>query len=117
MKPPHFTLRALMIVVALASLAAWGYVLWRQSAEFAARAREHEEGRSLCDINLAFVIGRTQGRQSARLSASARAELEAKRARLEQWVHYEQRMYLKYRRAARFPWLPISPDPVPPTAW
>ena len=34
----------------------------------------------------------------------------------EQRARYHAALRRKYKRAARYPWLPISPDPLPPPA-
>jgi len=52
MKSPRFALRSLMTAVAIAALTTWVRMLWRRSAEFAARARVYEIKRDIHSVNL-----------------------------------------------------------------
>jgi hypothetical protein len=80
-----------MLVVALAGLVMGsgveGYKMWRLSGYYAARARKHE--------NVAIRMR----------NGSARFKRQAD--------HHES-MAVKYERAARYPWLPVDPDPPEP---
>jgi hypothetical protein len=115
--PRRCTLRTLMVAVALAGLAAWGFTLQcrsvdrRRSAEFAAKARLHERlltryAQMLDDIDFAgdrWVSRRKPG-----------DVLDGERASVERRMKYEYGLYEKYRRASSFPWLPVDPDPIAP---
>jgi hypothetical protein len=87
---PRFTVRRLMIAVAIAALAL-GLVqsMGRRSAAFRLKAREHEGTfKTLIGPNTTFPVS----------PATAHHRLMAE----------------KYRLAARHPWLPVCPDPPEP---
>jgi len=115
---PRFTLRATAIVIAVAALATWGYAMRLRSAMFTAKASEHEDTLFWERINLRALqynsIGSFEFRRQRRQNLTATDEAEI--ATQGHVVEYEERMYRKYARAARFPWLPIDPDPAPPTS-
>jgi hypothetical protein len=84
---PRFTLRRLMVAVAIIAVAIdSGIVVWRMET-YAMRADAH-----------------------ARHLNSGRSFLDDS-ADLIQW---HERMRLKYEYAARNPWLPVAPDPPKP---
>jgi hypothetical protein len=87
MRPPRlrFTVRRLMLVVALAACSVWGYRMWRVSREYA-RVERHRTH---------YPIGYPSA------DAAEKAAYDAALAR-------------KYQRAARYPWLPVEPDPPQP---
>jgi len=114
---PRFTLRATAIVIAVAALATWGYAMRLRSAMFTAKASEHEDTLVWERINLQEMQYNSTGpfefrmQRRQNLTAAEEAEIAIQGRRVE----YEERMYRKYARAARFPWLPPGPDPAPPT--
>jgi hypothetical protein len=79
-----------MIAVAVAGLAmgagVWGYRMWRLSREYLREARMH--------LYYCIVDG-----DAAENAAN---------------VHYHAALARKYERAARYPWLPVEPDPPQP---
>jgi hypothetical protein len=81
----RFTIRLLMLMVALAACSVWGYRMWRVSREHARVERRLTH----------FRIGRPIA------DAAEKAAYDAALAR-------------KYERAARHPWLPVGPDPPQP---
>jgi hypothetical protein len=108
---PRIPCRTLMGAVAIAALTAWGYTMWVRSAEFAARASEHNGRIVLCEYQLdemCYFHG-----CPVRLTATR----EVWRVMIERRARYEGRIYRKYRRAAFFPCLAVSPDPAPPPVW
>jgi hypothetical protein len=107
---PRFTLRALMIGVAIAAVASWAQSLRRRSAEFSANADRHWANL----IELSGSKGRSITARRRILVHAVGGPENAKREIGMRWLDYEERMYFKYRRAARLPWLPIGPDPPPP---
>ena len=80
----RFTVRLFMLVVALAACSVWGYRMWRVSRE---QAREERH--------------RTHPIGYFSADAAEKAAYDAALAR-------------KYQRAARYPWLPVEPDPPQP---
>jgi hypothetical protein len=108
----RFTVRRLMMVVAVAValMAAWvGLARLRLlSADYRARAEQYagiEEtlGRIVAShgADAPVDISPGPGLRSRRFTAQAVAEHEAALCR-------------KYERAARYPWLPVPPDPLEP---
>jgi hypothetical protein len=90
----RFTVRSLMVVVALVAFACW---VGQRHARFRALAADHESRM----IRLAII-------------SMMRIGIAFDRAgrRVEPWESdWHEAMAQKYRRAARFPWLPIAPDP------
>ena len=81
----RFTVRRLMVVTAVVALAAYGAVLWRRSAEYRERADQ------FCPLTMSGN------------NAEERVWLERR------WL-----MFYKYDRAARYPFLPVAPDPPQP---
>jgi hypothetical protein len=110
MRAPRFTLRVLMIGVAFAALATWGDSLYRRSVELDAMATKHWTNL----LNLSDSVGRRMGGRRNAFAYRLTLPDKAKREIGIRWYDYEEHMFLKYRRAARLPWLPISPDPPPP---
>jgi hypothetical protein len=119
MERPRLPLRSMVIV--LAALAALGYILICRSAEFAEKAYEHKTNMDLLETvaatHLGFMPKWVPAAERARLARQPDHPwhpLEATFARWEKFVLYEDQMYSKYSRAARFPWLPVGPDPEAP---
>ena len=116
MKPHRFRfrLRSLMIALALASLAAWGYSMWRRSREFAARATAHQfrvftEEINIRSITDEYPVTQFPPRRKTHLTPAEKVSLGIS----ERVLRYETIMYEKYLRRA-YPWLPVAPDPPPP---
>jgi hypothetical protein len=88
---PRFTVRRLVLVVALAGLAMGaglcGYGMWRLSDYFAARALKHR--------NIEMIM-----RDSA--------------ARFKRQADHQASLARKDERAARYPWLALEPYPPEP---
>ena len=107
MKRPRFTLRVLMIAVAVAALVPWGYTLGRRSVAFAAKAQECES-----KAEKGLIPLRASG-----FGPPNDAEIQLIKRHNEwneRFKEHHRRLALKYRRAARFPWLPVEPDPPEP---
>ena len=100
MKLPRFTVRRLMVHVAILALA----MAFLDNVAMPWAARRSEEFRELGQYHrgVSWTIHpvdrnrRRAGWNSARL------------------LEYHARMAEKYDRAARFPWLPVAPDPPEP---
>jgi hypothetical protein len=114
MRLPRFTTRRLMVLVALlailmqiARLSATAYHRWQS-------AYSHELLAHTMRMN-GEVIRVTMARRSRQ--GAAPAAVKQDRAALAQhveWAEYYSRLSIKYRRAARYPWLLVPPDPPPP---
>jgi hypothetical protein len=123
---PRFTVRRLMLVIALAGAGAWGVKMWRLSREHAGRAQSASANESfyhwmsersiqnatLCEELAArmpyedaerrdrfVVLMQQRALESREDAAKWRAEAE----------HYAASAR-KYDRAARYPWLGVGPD-------
>ena len=82
----------------------------RRAGDRKARASHH----SLVEVELRsqladFRIGRALLRDGLTPAAA-----EALGARIEAAISYHAALFRKYERAARYPWLPVAPDPPPP---
>jgi hypothetical protein len=99
MKLPRFTVRWLMVAVAIVGIVLGPLVyLGRRSSRFRQISWVHE--RAMTDGAIEAARLKRRGDPRSKL-AYARAD-------------YHQALWLKYFRAARHPWLPIEPDPPEP---
>ena len=91
---PRLTVRRLMIAVALAGLMTGGAVSLQRRAEFAhARAEHHEV--ELCEMMLSYLAFMND-------------------ERFECVAAYHREREARWRKAARWPWLPFEADPPEP---
>ncbi len=109
MRRSRFTLRSLMVAVAITGLATF---LWLRSADFAAKAYEHNERRR-------FHVLRLIPPSTPRFFGAPDPFSAQYVSFHKQWTRYEDRLFRKYRFAAFLPWLPVSreePAPLDPTS-
>jgi hypothetical protein len=99
MRLPRITIRRMMIVVALAGIALGLWTIKRRQEEFRELAGRH--GYFAGMMGLDAWESREAGDHQRALN---REEKQA--------IH--QRLQIKYARAARYPWLPVEPDPPAP---
>jgi hypothetical protein len=101
MNPPRFrfTVRGMMLAVAVAGMACGGEVVRRRRAAFLAQAEVHRALADYLSVSEHYVL--RPGDTHLSLTGRRRAEVEA-------------RLAAKYERAARHPWLPVAPDPPEP---
>lgn len=114
MKTPRITIRALMIVVALAALASFGWVLRQRSGRFAAEAFRH-----YCKMG-SYLARRdsiiTDQHDGTRLLPEELVGWQKDNIEFfERGAAYEEQLIRKYRWAAIFPWGSPGEDPPPPT--
>jgi hypothetical protein len=103
MNPSRLTLRHLLFLVTLAGLAL-GLSGWmRRRAEFSSRTAYHAKQYRVLLAHLAGARGMRRGRGMASPDPSELAS-----------VRYHFKMAEKYEHAARYPWLPVEPDPPEP---
>jgi hypothetical protein len=93
----RFTVRRVMVLVAIAGLAMAVATLVKRSNEFRALAEEQAEA-ELTSVGYADDA-RGEGRDPQRV------------ARGEEMATYHRALRIKYERAARYPWLSVKPDP------
>lgn len=113
---PRFTIRQMMIIVAtLAATFGLAISVIRSShsaAIYQQRVREHASQASLCR-DLSEKADRFW---TERVHAKDPENWEYREA--AEWVRrlcdYHELMTQKYERAARYPWLPVEPDPPMP---
>jgi hypothetical protein len=138
MKLPRvrFTVRRLMVAVAVVALAIYGTILWRWSTEFRRLAlgaeyqeRIYGEHYEILNAFLGEAGGITRYSEGEpppavlNLDASMlseeektplRPEIAIKAARMLRITRHYEQLKFKYRHAARYPWLPVPPDPPEP---
>jgi hypothetical protein len=101
----RFTVRRMMVAVAIVGICVWGE--WMRRASVAHRERaEHFR-----------LLGLPSSHTGVALLTSAeerRIALASAEARERRFNRYYEFMIAKYERAARYPWLPVEPDPPEP---
>jgi hypothetical protein len=109
---PRFTVRLLMLVVALSGLAMgggiWGYRMWRLSREYKFQA-QHQ--RMIERGNRAFQASMLRVAEIDRPDAALVADRRHDVTWNQKDAEYAAAMARKYERAARYPWLPFERDP------
>jgi hypothetical protein len=108
MRLPRMTTRRWMIAVAVAALIMTRVEVRRRQNEFQQLAEYHKKERAL------IVAGR--GRTSGEIEIWLRHDpLQRSWRHSSVWkAAYHSAMREKYERAARYPWLPVEPDPPEP---
>lgn len=140
----RFTVRRMMIAVALVAIGAWGVVLARRSDEYRGRASsagyrelavaelekmirqtaaaagleadriDRDRGRdSVGEADFRRIYGRPRDSVVADLKEIA-AKKTLERERYKRVREHCASLKEKYLRAARYPWLPVAPDPPEP---
>jgi hypothetical protein len=89
---PRWSIRAMMLVILVSSIVPYSMHLWKLSSVYAQRADHYAR----------------LGYPAMWSGPSWRWDRDAPR-----WT-WASSLEKKYRRAARFPWLPVGPDPPPP---
>jgi hypothetical protein len=100
-----------MLVVAMAGLVmgvgVWAWRMWRLSAEYAVQAQSY---RFLVDIS-GYPVGQgTLVDTEATIDTNGELQTQDLKMRVERWTALAR----KWERAARYPWLPVEPDPPEP---
>ncbi len=105
MKLPRvrFTIRRIMVAVAIVAMLFIGVVLWRRSQEYRRRAESH-------DLLLwsALPVAIDEAASPGRLGGGLSVGGLLRRAK------YHHEMSRKYWWAAARPWVSVDPDPPPP---
>jgi len=110
MRLPRFTTRRLMVLVAVAGMTFAMVALRRRSeryaeiaADFRATWQQHRDARERNiptfvkdDANISTLFRRTSDRDANR------------------WIEYYDARASQFENAARYPWLPVPPDPPEP---
>ncbi len=121
----RMTTRRWMVTVAVIGVMSGGVVggvrLKRRHDGFQARARFYIQYESSWKKMEGIACAHLQGLEEQSAAAEPRPDLVAdwkeniKECR--RWAVYNAGMARKYRHAARFPWLPVEPDPPLPDPW
>jgi hypothetical protein len=106
MRLPRFRLRVLMIAVAVAGVAIAGVVGLRRRGE---SLRRMAQGHDLAARRAADALWAPPGWETNPGEGGQRSAIP-------DWerLAYHNRLKEKYERAARYPWLPVGPDPPEP---
>ena len=107
----RFRLWGLMV----AGVAAGGYAMWLRSERFRALARHHAEAYRPYARALEAtreVFGEARGDRGWYKLEEDGPELAGRQVRA--FAGFHEALERKYRRAARYPWLSVTPDPPPP---
>ncbi len=87
---PRFTVRRMMIAVAVVALGCGGWHAWERINLHRRLALKHE------------VLAHLLREGHAHLGPDP------------MWAAHHEALRIKYQRAARYPWLPVAPDPPGP---
>ena len=115
----RFTVRRLMVAVAVVGIAFYGLVLWRRSAEYRRLADEAErsEMKAIVGAKQADAVAARFRRMPEKVTSEGvnlQSRYSAEGTHLRRLSQDRARAKIKYRRAARYPWLPVAPDPPEP---
>ena len=105
----RFTIRRMMLAIAIFTVALYVGLSYRQSAEYWRQAQFWARAQGV-----ALIRARNVESGFARLDDDT---AEGKRKALDQariFAEYSSRLKAKYKRAAFLPWLTVEPDPAPP---
>jgi hypothetical protein len=102
MRPPRFRLRTLLIAVAVVSVALGGELMRRRRISHREQAASHSDAEELSRAYADDARGQPGPIAPQRVAWG------------EVLAAYHAAMSRKYERAARYPWLPVAPDPPPP---
>jgi hypothetical protein len=106
MRRLNFRLRTLLMAVALAALLLWGGMLAIRSATYAFFANGVAKKQAAYQADILAM----ERRAAKGLTPKEAAQLAFGHRMME----YLARQQARYERAARSPWLPTKPDPLPP---
>ena len=111
----RFTLRTLMMAVAVVAILCGGVIelprLWILRQQYLSIAEKY----GYWETRLNWAVRIRQEITYYSLSLPRGSEpTPARLARMKVEASYYSHLRAKYEQAARFPWLPIAPDPTPP---
>jgi hypothetical protein len=119
----RFTVRRLMVAVVIAGIVLGIERLWHRSAEYAGIAGQHARKAIGWDEHVSWLDG--VAAKHARKAATGTGDSRSRdRENADKWAAvangyrgmkgYHEAMRDKYAHAARYPWLPVAPDPPEP---
>ncbi len=134
----RFTMRWLLVAVAIVALVCGAEALrrrrsiyrreqsaWSRLKNWAARdverydRWEEQSLRGMREMQALYerfreLDGARRARDESRRQSEEAAEYHGRAVRERALIQYYSRMEAKYERAARYPWLPVTPDPPDP---
>lgn len=112
--PRHIHLRTILIAVAVVAFllagGLWVAEMLRVRGRHLDRVALHTRGLQAIEFEAAKGRKRLQTRPGPAVEQAWERFVAGNRP----WIAYHRRMLAKYRRAARYPWLPVPPDPPRP---
>ncbi|SRR5579883_2155774 len=109
MRLPRMTTRLWMIVVAVVALSIAAEQMRRKSARYRERAERHAKIEEACRKSAALLPLMKPSDYEIMCGRMVQA------TRLSPWLAaYHAELRRKYEYAARYPWLPVEPDPPGP---
>jgi hypothetical protein len=111
MRPPRLRLRTLLIAVAVAGMVLGEGLMIQRRARLRATSARHAAQEQMW-TTLAAAAGQRPSRRVDWSYRGVRRQTDQGRCRAA--ADYHARLARKYDRAARYPWLPVAPDPPPP---
>ena len=111
MRLPRMTTRRWMVTVVMIALLMGGRVrLKRRSDDFMVRSQDHSRRTSYYHL---YTLG-VDEHLRATVEPQKRSASEDRKAHLLGVIAFHEAMARKYEHAARYPWLPVEPDPPEP---
>ncbi len=116
MKVPRvrFTVRRMMVVVAVVALAFGIFRLWALRELYLEKAANHAGFRAYMLRSPESIAHWEDRWTDQRIGKPARYPWPGGPPFVPAMAKYHDAMRIKYERAARYPWLPIEPDPPDP---
>ena len=108
----RFTVRQMMVAVAVAAVLAVGLSLWRRRQLYLRVAEQHAVAVAIFSID--SPMARPARSPLGRTPASALLTLDEHFRVADLRVAYHAALRRKYERAARYPSFPVEPDPPEP---
>jgi hypothetical protein len=108
----HFTIRRAMLVVAVIALAFGILRYWQARQYYLQKAADHEGFRAFILMSPDSIRHWEDRWTEQRLGRPAQYPWPAGPPFVPTMAKYHDDMRRKYERAARFPWLPVAPDPL-----
>ena len=114
MKIPHvrFTVRRLMVVVTLAALAFGIVRYWTARQHYLKKAADHAGFRAYVLVSPQSIRYWEERWTAGREGKPASYPWPDRPPFVPAMAKYHDEMRLKWEQAARFPWLPVEPDPI-----
>jgi len=110
----RFTVRRMMVAVAVVALAFGIVRLWAARQHYLEKAANHAGFRALIMRSSQDIAYWESRWTDQRVGLPARYPWPGAPPLVRSMAEYHDAMRRKYERAARYPWLPVAPDPPKP---